>query len=243
MLLLTLMLACSSSQPIFTPLPGGITNGHASETPTWSVVLDGRGPVPLGVVAESVDVTLSAETASGATIRSTSSTHQHRAATLRLAEVGSYVIRVSAVSGERAPFALLRRAQMSGDSCSQLDQLLADSWSLPGIDHPSDDPAHRTRSLVAVMPWADECTVNRLGDLDLGPSCTRSGLDQAEGAALFEVVAREFRDCHSGWDQMDESDGPRREWVVQRGTSLRFARLQQVEGLAWQVSVGAMPES
>lgn len=240
--LLWIALACGGSPPS-SPLPQGMTEAMAAEEPAWGVLVEGETVVRLAAVPQGSDVILSVAPPSGAPIRDTSAHLEHRAAVVRAQGAGTHRVQVTpAATGERAPFTLLQLEPMSGDPCTQLSALGEDSWDLPGVDHPSDDPARRTRTLLAAPPWADRCTVNRLGDLDVGPSCTRDGLEKAAAQALFTEVSAAFQGCHAGWTLAEESAPDRREWVAEKGTALRFLRMREIPDRGWQVSIGAMPE-
>lgn len=145
-------------------------------------------------------------------------------------------------AADPAPVAVGARSPVEGTVCDQLVALTTgDPWALPGRDLPGADDVTRTRALDLAPAWADGCTVNRLGGMDVGPSCAATRATPEAAAAVHAPLEEEFRACHAGWTLTDESGGTTRELVAERGTELHFLRLRQEADGAWRVSVGAMP--
>lgn len=131
---------------------------------------------------------------------------------------------------------------LPGTVCAQLEALTAgDPWALPGEDLPGADDTTRTRALVDAPAWADGCTVNRLGGMDVGPSCVKTLASREEAMAIHARIEEDFRACHAGWTLTDESVGAARELVAESATDLHFLRLRDNDRGGWQVAVGAMP--
>lgn len=225
------------------PLAPGASTGSTARATVHAVTLGPDETLHFGALSTAADLALVVETPDGGRVEAHSARADHRAASLRLERPGAGEYRVlvrARVPEERGDYMLIRREPMDGTICDQLARLAGgDPWALPGADHPREDASRRTRSLVAVMPWADECTVSRIADLDVGPSCTRHGLDADQGAALHATVERDFRSCHAGWELIDESDGATRELAAERDGKIHFLRLREAEG-GWQLSTGAL---
>ena len=130
----------------------------------------------------------------------------------------------------------------AGEVCTQLDAVsVSDLWGLPGRDEPGATDEVRIRVLAGHPDWATRCTVNRMGGMDVGPSCELTGATQTQAEAVYAAVERDFRSCHAGWMLMDEADETTREVVAEKDGAIRFVRIRDNAERGWQVSIGAMP--
>jgi hypothetical protein len=143
--------------------------------------------------------------------------------------------------GDGGAYTVLNRRLLTGTVCGQLQALdVEDAWSLDGADHAQPNEHLRTRSLLDVMPWADECTVKRL-QMDVGPSCEMSRPTEDAARVTFTIVSAEFRGCHAGWDLQDELSEDTEEILAEKDGRFHFLRLRDNHEAGWQVSVGALP--
>lgn len=143
---------------------------------------------------------------------------------------------------EAAPPAAAPEPASTESVCARLDSLsVADPWALPGTDEPGATDEVRTRVLADTADWATRCTVNRMGSMDVGPSCALSGVDEAKATAVYQHLEADFRACHTGWMLMDESDDTTREVVAEKDGAIRFVRVRNNGERGWEVSIGAMP--
>ncbi len=240
-LALVSLVGCSGNTPDPVEIQRGPQSGRLEEPTPWGADLRKGQRLFLAAFSEQADLELVVTTPNGQTHRSASSRAGMEPAALHVqaTKPGAHRVRVE---GEKGPYTLLRPQPLSGTLCEQLAALTTkDPWKLPGVEHPGASEARRNRLLSSVMSWADVCSVQRLGGMDVGVSCARSGLDRDGANALFERIEAGFLDCHGKWTLQDASEGTSREWVAEQGNGLRFLRVREQPERGWQVSTGAMP--
>ncbi|MFT4626857.1 MAG: hypothetical protein ACI8PZ_005538 [Myxococcota bacterium] len=210
-------------------------------TVTFSVPLVAGERISLGTIASGAPVAVALAPPSADPTQAKTDPITRRLAPLddRATVASTYVVTVTGPPA--TPFTLVRRHTLTGTPCDQLAALeVPDPWALDGVDAPGASATARMRELVAVLPWADACVVQRL-QIDLGPSCTATRATEAEARALYTSVAKTFRACHDGWWVGPEDDPDGEGVTAERGDRIRFLRVRAVETGAWQVSTGTIP--